>query len=154
MSQDFEEDLKQNRNNEKKYTLEDGRTVSVDDERFRVPECLFQPGHLEQDTPGIHDQIHNSIMNADMETRKDLWGNIVLAGGNTMFQGIKDRLKAEIKALAPSTADPNVVAPPERKYSAWIGGSIISSLSSFQHLWIKKSEFTEIGSSIVHRKCF
>jgi len=79
-------------------------------------------------------------MNADLETRKDLWGNIVLSGGNTMFRGIKDRLKSEIKALAPSTAEPNVVAPPERKYSAWIGGSIISSLSSFQHLWIKKSE--------------
>ena len=45
-----------------------------------------------------------------------------------------------------------VVAPPERKYSVWIGGSILASLSTFQQMWIAKSEYDESGPSIVHRQ--
>ncbi|KAL3231932.1 hypothetical protein MRX96_023195 [Rhipicephalus microplus] len=44
--------------------------------------------------------------------------------------------------------------PPERKYSVWIGGSILASLSTFQQMWISKQEYDESGPSIVHRKCF
>ena len=71
-----------------------------------------------------------------------------------MFAGISDRLTKEIQALAPSTMKIKVVAPPERKYSVWIGGSILSSLSTFQQMWISKAEYDESGPAIVHRKCF
>ncbi|KAH7518563.1 hypothetical protein FEM48_Zijuj09G0184800 [Ziziphus jujuba var. spinosa] len=47
-----------------------------------------------------------------------------------------------------------VVAPPERKYSVWIGGSISASVSTFQQMWISKGEYDESGPAIVHRKCF
>lgn len=47
-----------------------------------------------------------------------------------------------------------IIAPPERKYSVWIGGSILASLSTFQQMWISKPEYDEAGPSIVHRKCF
>merc|ERR1712168_26190 len=47
-----------------------------------------------------------------------------------------------------------IIAPPERKYSVWIGGSILASLSTFQEMWISKQEFDEAGPGIVHRKCF
>ncbi|KAJ7971438.1 actin [Quillaja saponaria] len=86
--------------------------------------------------------------------RKDLYGNIVLSGGSTMFPGIADRMSKEITALAPSSMKVKVVAPPERKYSVWIGGSILASLSTFQQMWIAKAEYDEFGPSIVHRKCF
>ncbi len=49
-----------------------------------------------------------------------------------MFPGIADRMSKEITALAPSSMKIKVVAPPERKYSVWIGGSILASLSTFQ----------------------
>ncbi|KAH6772085.1 actin 1, partial [Perilla frutescens var. frutescens] len=68
----------------------------------------------------------------DVDIRKDLYGNIVLSGGSTMFPGIADRMSKEITALAPSSMKIKVVAPPERKYSVWIGGSILASLSTFQ----------------------
>ncbi|KAK6118914.1 hypothetical protein DH2020_047341 [Rehmannia glutinosa] len=86
--------------------------------------------------------------------RKDLYGNIVLSGGSTMFPGIADRMSKEITALAPSSMKIKVVAPPERKYSVWIGGSILASLSTFQQMWISKGEYDESGPAIVHRKCF
>ncbi|XP_037431891.1 actin-11-like [Triticum dicoccoides] len=97
---------------------------------------------------------YNSIMKCDVDIRKDLYGNIVLSGGTTMFTGIADRMSKEITALAPSSMKIKVVAPPERKYSVWIGGSILASLSTFQQMWIAKAEYDESGPSIVHRKCF
>lgn len=71
-----------------------------------------------------------------------------------MFPGITDRLQQEVTNMAPSSMRVKVVAPPERKYSVWIGGSILASLSTFQQMWISKQEYDESGPSIVHRKCF
>merc|ERR1719237_982841 len=71
-----------------------------------------------------------------------------------MYPGIADRMQKEITALAPSTIKIKIIAPPERKYSVWIGGSILASLSTFQQMWISKQEYDEWGPSIVHRKCF
>jgi actin beta/gamma 1 len=82
------------------------------------------------------------------------YGNIVMSGGTTMFPGIPERLRKEVTALAPSTMKIHVVVPPERKFSVWIGGSIPSSLSTFQAMWITRAEYDESGPSIVHRKCF
>ena len=101
---------------------------------------------------GIHETTYNSIMKCDIDIRKDLYTNVVLSGGSTMYPGIAARMWKEIHTLAPNT--PNIVAPPERKYSAWIGGSILASLSTFQSMWISKEEYDESGASIVHRKCF
>merc|ERR1711933_333697 len=88
------------------------------------------------------------------DIRKDLYSNVVLSGGTTMFQGMGERMTKELAALAPSTMRIKVVAPAERKYSVWIGGSFLSSLSSFQQMWISKGEYDESGPTIVHRKCF
>ena len=68
--------------------------------------------------------------------------------------GIADRMQKEITALAPPTMKIKIIAPPERKYSVWIGGSILASLSTFQQMWISKQEYDESGPSVVHRKCF
>jgi actin-related protein len=71
-----------------------------------------------------------------------------------MFPGFADRLQKEVIALAPSTTQVRVLAESEQKFAAWIGGSILSSLSTFQTMWISKQEYNESGPSIVHRKCF
>jgi actin len=70
-------------------------------------------------------------MKCDVDVRKDLYANMVMSGGTTMFSGIAERLNKEVVALAPSSMKIKVIAPPERKYSVWIGGSILSSLSTF-----------------------
>ncbi|KAL6782758.1 IDA5 [Auxenochlorella protothecoides x Auxenochlorella symbiontica] len=139
---------------EKTYELPDGQVITLGSERFRCPEVVFQPGMIGVEGPGIHETTFNSVMKCDVDIRKDLYGNIVMSGGTTMFPGIADRMSREITALAPSSMKIKVVAPPERKYSVWIGGSILSSLSTFQQMWIAKSEYDESGPSIVHRKCF
>jgi len=139
---------------EKSYELPDGQVITVGNERFRCPEALFQPSFLGRESAGVHEATYNSIMKCDIDIRKDLYGNIVMSGGTTMFPGIADRMQKEIVNLAPSTMKVKIIAPPERKYSVWIGGSILSSLSTFQQMWISKEEYDEAGPSIVHRKCF
>ena len=139
---------------EKSYELPDGQVITIADERFRCPEVLFNPSIVGMEAVGIHETTYNSIMKCDVDIRKDLYSNIVLSGGTTMFPGVADRMSKEITALAPSSMKIKVVAPPERKYSVWIGGSILASLSTFQQMWISKTEYDESGPSIVHRKCF
>jgi actin-related protein len=139
---------------EKTYELPDGQVITIGNERFRCPEALFQPSMLGRESAGIAETTYNSIMNCDVDIRKDLYGNIVLSGGTTMYPGIADRMTKEITALAPPSMKIKIVAPPERKYSVWIGGSILASLSTFQQMWISKQEYDESGPSIVHRKCF
>ncbi|XP_042454329.1 actin-100-like isoform X1 [Zingiber officinale] len=154
---DYEQELETAKTSsavDKSYELPDGKVITIGAERFRCPEVLFQPALIGMEAAGIHETTHNSIMKCDVDIRKDLYGNIVLSGGSTMFPGIADRMSKEITALAPSSMKIKVVAPPGRKNSVWIGGSIIASLSTFEQMWIAKKEYEESGPAIVHRKCF
>merc|ERR1711953_407180 len=98
---------------EKSYELPDGQVITIGNERFRA-----------------HETTYNSIMKCDVDIRKELYANTVMSGGTTMYPGIADRMQKEITALAPSTIKIKIIAPPERKYSVWIGGSILASLST------------------------
>jgi len=138
---------------EKDYELPDGNVITVANERFRCPEVLFKPSMIGLEQEGIHQLTFSSIMKCDVDIRKDLYANTVMSGGTTMFENIDKRVKQELDGLSPQTMTVKIVAPPERKYSVWIGGSILASLSTFEEMWVNKAEYDESGPSIVHRKC-
>ncbi|KAL0236477.1 hypothetical protein GEMRC1_003059 [Eukaryota sp. GEM-RC1] len=139
---------------ERQYTLPDGQVITIGSERFRTPEALFNPAMIGLESPGIHEQTYKSIMKCDVDIRSDLYQNIVMSGGTTMYDGIDKRMEKEMINQAPPAVKIKIVAPPERKYSVWIGGSILSSLTTFESMWITREEYEEAGPSIVHRKCF
>merc|ERR1711874_915906 len=116
-------------------------------------QVLFSPNVIGMESAGVHRLTFDSIMKCDVDIRRDSYKNIVMSGGTTMFTGIPERLEKEMKALAPQNMDIKVIAPPERKYSVWIGGSILASLSTFEEMWVTKEEYDESGPTIVHRKC-
>jgi len=156
VSQDFHKDMEtaeQNSELEKDYELPDGNVITIGTERFRCPEVLFQPNFIGVEQEGIDKLTFTSIMKCDVDIRKDLYANTVMSGGTTMFRDIDVRLCEEMKKLAPQTMSIKIVAPPERKYSVWIGGSILASLSTFEEMWVNKDEYDESGPAIVHRKC-
>jgi centractin len=106
-------------------------------ERFRAPEVLFSPHLIGSESRGAHQLVIDSINRVDLDLRKALYGNIVLSGGSTLTKGFGDRLLQEIKKSAYRDVKIKIYAPPERKYSTWIGGSILASLSSpvsFRHI--------------------
>jgi len=139
---------------EMNYELPDGEVITVGAERFRCAEVLFQPNLIGRESDGIHKLTYESIMKCDVDIRRDLYRNTVLSGGSTMYPNLDQRLNKEMTALAPASIKIKVVAPPERKYSVWIGGSILSSLTTFQEMWISKDQYDESGPQIVHRICF
>ena len=136
------------------YELPDGTFVSFGNQQIKCPEVLFKPQLIGKDFPGMDKMVYNCIQACDIDVRRDLFKNITLSGGSTMFPGINDRLVKEIKAQANASVEVKVIAPNERKFSVWIGGSTLSSLTTFASMWITKGEYEETGVNIVHRKCF
>jgi actin, other eukaryote len=138
------------------YTLPDGQKFEIKKAHFSCPEALFTPSNIENGEPeGIHDKAYASINKCEPDIHKHLYKNIVLIGGSTMFKGLGVRLRKEVSALAPSTMDIVLYEPLERKHSAWIGGSILSSIDAFDNMWITKADYMEgKNMSVVHKKCF
>ena len=156
---DFDAELKQvtdAMNGESLYKLPTGHKISVSESCLRCPELLFSPSisaHCKIED-GLQQQTFSTIMKCENDIKKNLFQNIVLAGGCTMFEGMQKRMEKEIQALAPSTMGPQVFSPADRKYSAWLGGAILSSIDRFDGMWITKKEYDEQGKNIVHKKCF
>ena len=101
-------------------------------ERWKAPELLFDPEIIGLEYPGVHQMVVDAINRTDMDLRKSLFGNIVLSGGSTLTKGFGDRLLHEVQRLAVKDMRIKIFAPPERKYSTWIGGSILAGLSTFR----------------------
>ena len=153
---DFNEEMKlyRTKNMTRKYVLPDGSVIKLGEEMFKSGEVLFDPDLIGKEISGIHHAVHDSIQATDMDLRKGLYNNIVLSGVTTMIKNLDKRLEKELNILKPfKMKEVKIVAPPERKYSVWTGGSILSSLESFNNTWITKQEFEEAGTQIIHRKC-
>ena len=138
------------------YKLPDNTNLIVTDQRIECPEVLFNPSKIKNAANGIQKTINDSINLCDVDIKKELYNNIILSGGTSMFKGLPERLKKEVKSLAPESMkeEINIFATPERKNAAFIGGKILSAISTFKSSWITQDEYYDYGSSIIHRKCF
>jgi len=87
---------------DKIYELPDGESLTISNQRFRCPEALFNPSLVNINDKGIHELAFNSIMKCDADVRKDLYSNLIISGGSSMFGGLSERLSKEIISLAPS----------------------------------------------------
>ncbi|CAI9786875.1 unnamed protein product [Fraxinus pennsylvanica] len=150
------------------YELPDGQTIEIGADRFKIPDILFNPS-LVQSIPGMETYAENissvrglpqmvieSINKCDVDIRRELYSSILLAGGTASMQQLKERLEKDLLEESPQAARVKVLASgnaTERRFSVWIGGSILASLGSFQQMWFSKSEFEEHGASYIQRKC-
>jgi actin-related protein len=156
ISSDFEKEFKdfgETMTKDVSYELPDKNVIKIGAPQILCSEALFQPSKLSKTSQGVHEIIHQSVTMSDGDLRKDFYANVVLAGGTTLFPNLAERLNAELLVLS-RAARIKVISPAERGFTTWIGGSILSSLSTFQSMRITKQEYEEHQEKIVHKKCF
>ncbi|CAN6470307.1 unnamed protein product [Victoria cruziana] len=132
---DFKQEMaaaRENSSADQLYELPDGQVINVGSCRFSCTEILFEPSWVGVESCGVHEAITKSIRKCDIDLRREMYANILLSGGTAGFPGLVNRLFKELKEMAPPTARIRITSPAERKYSTWIGGSILASLSSFE----------------------
>lgn len=134
--------------------LPNGTLFTYTNEGFKTAEILFQPSLAGVQADGINQLIYTSIEKCDSDIRKELYSNIVLSGGPSMFKGLPERIEKELIAVASPALKVKVVATPERKNAVWVGGSVLGSLDTFPQMMIDKNEYREEGYQIVHRKYY
>ena len=143
-------------NQELTYDLPDKKTINLSQDRNLIIERVFNPVKEYPEFLGYHQMVNNAISQADLEIKKELYSNIFLCGGNTLFTGFPERFQKQITNTNKQTFKIKIITHPsntERKFSSWIGGSILSSLGTFHQLWLSLAEFEEHGASIIERKC-
>lgn len=105
---------------------------------------------------GIHVATVEGVIRCDRSIHSLLFKNVLLSGAHTCTTGLDARLMKEMTLVAPPLTKIEYILTQarKRKLSAWNGGSILSHLDTFDDAYVKKWEYDEFGSSIVHRKCF
>ncbi|KAJ1109253.1 hypothetical protein NDU88_006616 [Pleurodeles waltl] len=136
------------------YSLPDGQIISIGSERFRCPEAFFNPTAIGIPEVGIHVLAMNSVLKCAPEHQAQLLSNVVVCGGSSLLRGFLERIKKELSLSEKAKTAINVMSSPHRKTAAWLGGSIVSCLDSFQNLWIKRELYDDNGPSVVHSHCF
>ncbi|XP_049543018.1 actin-3-like [Anopheles darlingi] len=132
-----------------------GTSVNVGKERLLCAEALFGNGCSTSDSRRSVQQLVTDAVNGCLgNTRKELYANVILAGGSTMFAGMGERLQRELEALVPTaTYRVKVIAPQNASLTIWTGACLVAQSPLFQQMWITRQEYDEFGASIVHRKC-
>jgi len=141
-----------------KYTLPDGRVISIGQERFQAAEALFRPDLVDVESPGMSDMVWEALQSADLDVRKELYSGICLSGGSTMYPGLPSRLEHDIKARYLELLKGNksqaaklkldIVDPPRRKHAVFEGASFVSSMyANNDQYWFSKAQYAEEGAA-------
>eukprot|EP00439_Symbiodinium_sp_Y106_P036323 s3569_g4.t1 len=136
---------------ETSYELPSASVIAVSSERFRCCEPIFLPSLLGLECPGIQAQIAEAASNCDVDVHEELFASVLLAGGSSLLPRLSERLAKELSALTKHPV--NVIAPPSRQYSTWVGGSTLASLPSLRSTWLSRDEYEEDGPQQVHERC-
>jgi actin-related protein len=137
---------------DKTFRLPDGESITLNSQRFQVPELLFNPMLMNIEAPSIISTMVDSVENCDIDIRPALLNNIFLTGGSSMFANLELRLEHELEvALAETRSEVppiRIFAPKERMFSAWVGGSILALIPEFQNSWITRVSYFKNGSPV------
>lgn len=145
------------------HEISPGRRIQIEKERFEAPEILFQPSLLGHEVDGLSDQVFSVIQNAEIDMRADLYKNIVLSGGSTMFPGLPTRLEGDLKDLyidrimkgdreRPMKIKIRVEDPPKRKHLVFQGGAVMADLMKDRsEFWISQEEWNELGTKALDK---
>jgi actin-related protein len=137
------------------YELPDGNTIELIEDRMLLVERVFNNIKNHIGFNGYHKMISDAISKTDLDIKRDLFNNILICGGNTLFYNFPERLQKQLNSSKIQVKCKIIShqSNTEKKFASWIGGSILSSLGTFHQLWLSKQEFEEHGAMIIERKC-
>lgn len=145
------------------FTIPDGRTIRMGQERYLAPEVLFQPHLIDVDAMGMADQLFDCIQKADIDLRSKFYQHIVLSGGTTMFPGLPSRLEKEIRQLYLTRVlrgnqellkkfKCRIEDPPRRKQMVFLGGAVLADIMKERdEFWMLKNEWDEMGPRVLQK---
>ncbi|XP_010164946.2 actin-85C [Antrostomus carolinensis] len=136
------------------YILPDGRAVKAGDQLFRAPEALFVPAEAGIPGPGVGEMVLQSITKCCEHIQSNILRNVLLSGGSTLFRGFKERFLKELQMRVHNSTHVKIISPQDRRYSVWIGASILASLRGFRNMWVTREEYSEVGPTVLQRKYF
>lgn len=138
--------------NGRPFQLPDGSVVQVGKEGMRCPEILFRPNLVNMESPGIHELAFQAVSKCEVDTHRELYGNVVLAGGTMNLPGIRERMLKELITLVPPSVNVRVTVPSCPENAAFFGGSVLASIEEIQRNWVTAKEYEEHGASIIHSR--
>jgi actin-related protein 6 len=126
--------------------------LTLRNERFVVPELLFHPSDIGMHQAGIADLVMQSLSVLPTGLWPGLLANIVVVGGNALFENLRQRLQTEITQRVPDDCIVRVAVPEDPIFSTWSGGVRLAKHGHIEKLSVTKMEYEEQGASWVARK--
>ncbi|XP_030075794.1 actin-like [Microcaecilia unicolor] len=120
------------------YKLPDGHVLCLGKERYKCPETLFTPSVFDVPLNGIHYLVASSLKKIPSSIKEEVFKNILLSGGSTMFKGFCERFCKEVQNVVSDTFSPMIYSVPERKDLAWKSGKAAMEIrkKEFQIEWL------------------
>jgi len=137
------------------FELPDGEKLVIN-EKFNFTKDYFDPASENPQSLELHMLLAHCFQECDIDVRKSIISNLVLTGGNSLLPNFTESLEESVNSISAHNVKSKVFASPksfERKMAPWIGASIMASTGAFQNIWISRHEYSELGESVIYRKC-
>lgn len=130
------------------------QVLTLANERITVPEVLLRPSDVGIQQAGIAEATAAAIAACPESLAPALFASIELVGGCAQTTGLVERLRAELRALAPCDVDVCVDLAPEPTLAAWRGAAFAAQQAYVEKQRVTKAEYEERGGrqTIVDRK--
>lgn len=152
VAENFEEEKKKIESSE--FILPDGKSLNLKEEKIYCPEALFNPKTMGKEEEGIVESCYNTIQKCDNDLKSEMFGNIVISGGNTNFKGFNNRFLLEMEKIVKDKFKIKIHDVNDKISAVWEGAKIFSMKPFMKSMWITKEEYEEYGKAILYRKCF
>ena len=152
VAENFEEEKKKIESSE--FILPDGKSLNLKEEKIYCPEALFDPKTMCKLEEGIVESCYNTIQKCDNDLKSEMFGNIVISGGNTNFKGFNNRFLLEMEKIVKDKFKIKIHDVNDKISAVWEGAKIFSMKPFMKSMWITKEEYEEYGKAILYRKCF
>ncbi|KAF9909337.1 Actin- protein 6 [Lobosporangium transversale] len=131
---------------------DDEQVLTMNNERFTVPEILFHPSDIGMEQAGIPEAVVDAVSSCDEEIQGMLYANVVLIGGNARLPGFRRRVANDLRQLAPSEYEVRVGIDSDPLGYGWRGAVRLATMdefaSEFKSRLVTRAEYLESGSTL------